>query len=112
MAGGVTAPKDAHAVAPGPEDVEPDTGGGDSTDGVSRGSHLLTEILKSRGSRRAQGDAGLLAVRMEGEAVSQAGSISRSWKRQELVVPGASGRTSPAHAWISAQWDPCGTFDP
>ena len=42
------------------------------------------------------GDAALLAVRMEGGAAVQGYGASRSWKRQEPVLPGASGGTGPA----------------
>ena len=53
----------------------------------------------------------LLAVRMEGGAVSQGSGVSRSWKRQDPVVPRASRETSPTHSCILAQCNPCGTPD-
>ena len=48
--------------------------------------------------QRETGDAVLLAVRMEDEAVSQGCGASRSWKSPCSL--GASRRTSPAQAWI------------
>ena len=49
---------------------------------------------------REMGDAALLAVRMEGGAAIQGCGASRSWKRQEPVLPGASGGTGLAHRGI------------
>ena len=49
---------------------------------------------------REMGDAAWLAVRMEGGAAIQGCGASRSWKRQEPVLPGASGGTGPAHRGI------------
>ena len=41
------------------------------------------------------GDAALLAVRMEGGAVSQGHGTSRTWKRQEPVLPWSLWRDQP-----------------
>ena len=51
------------------------------------------------------GDTALLAVRMEGGAVSQGYGTSRSWKGRSLCSPGASGGTSLRHPfWTSDLW--------
>lgn len=56
---------------------------------------------EGEGQRQSQtGGAELMAVRTQGGAVSQGCGASRGCKRQELVLPGASAGTSPAHAWI------------
>ena len=72
---------------------------------VEASSHTVKALIKGRGRVRG-GETGerqpaLLAVRMEGGAVSQGCSHSRSWKRGEpRGAPGASRGISPAHAWI------------
>ena len=47
------------------------------------------------GGSEAERDAGLLAVRMEGGAASQACGTSRSWKRPEPVLPWSLQREQP-----------------
>ena len=44
---------------------------------------------------REMGDAALLAVRMKGGAVSQGHGTSRTWKRQEPVLPWSLWRDQP-----------------
>ena len=54
-------------------------------------------LVRGRGRVRGRemGDTALLSVRMEGGAVRQGYGTSRSWKRQEPVLPWGLWRGQP-----------------